>query len=48
VALRLRANIFVAGIATSLLASGLTTVLADRFFGYKGLCASKASILARW
>ena len=32
-ALRLRANIFVAGIATNLLASGLTTVLADRLFG---------------
>ena len=37
VALRLRANIFVAGIATNLLASGLTTVLADRLFGYKGV-----------
>jgi simple sugar transport system permease protein len=36
-ALRLRANIFVAGIATNLLASGLTTVLADRLFGYKGV-----------
>ncbi len=37
VALRLRADIFVAGIATNLLASGLTTVLADRLFGYKGV-----------
>ncbi len=36
-ALRLRADIFVAGIATNLLASGLTTVLADRLFGYKGV-----------
>jgi ABC-type uncharacterized transport system permease subunit len=37
VALRLQANIFVAGIATNLLASGLTVVLAERFFGHKGV-----------
>jgi len=41
-ALRLRANIFVAGIATNLLASGLTTVLADRLFGYKGVVRFEA------
>jgi general nucleoside transport system permease protein len=41
-ALRLRADIFVAGIATNLLASGLTTVLADRILGYKGVVRFEA------
>ena len=37
VSLKLRANIFVAGLATNLLASGLTVVLSYRLFGNKGV-----------
>jgi general nucleoside transport system permease protein len=37
VALRLRANIFVAGLATNLLAAGLAAVLSYRLFGNKGV-----------
>ena len=35
--LKLKANIFVAGIATNLLASGIVTVSASRVFGHKGV-----------
>jgi simple sugar transport system permease protein len=35
--LRLRANVFIAGIATNLMAAGIASVLALRFFGHKGV-----------
>ncbi|MBN1686492.1 MAG: ABC transporter permease [Spirochaetales bacterium] len=37
VSLRLKANIFISGLATNLLASGLTVVLAFKLFGSKGV-----------
>lgn len=44
--LRLRANVFVAGLATNLLASGLAVVLSQEFFGTKAVFALRVPSLA--
>jgi len=40
--LKLRANIFISGIAINLLAASLTSILATRFFGRKGIYRTEA------
>ena len=45
--IRLKANIFVTGLAANIFASGLTVVLSNQWFGTKGVIALKAPELTR-